>query len=119
MTSGEIIKILREREGWSQTELAKLLGLSRSAVSMWESGERVPSTYAYEQLSDLFNVDIDYLMGRSNKMTVLPERLAYENKSTSKDARYVLDKIKGATDDQLKTIRRLVDAILEEDEVNN
>ena len=36
MTSGEIIKILREREGWSQTELAKLLGLSRSAVSMWE-----------------------------------------------------------------------------------
>lgn len=43
MTSGEIIKILREREGLSQTGLAKLLGLSRSAVSMWESGERVPS----------------------------------------------------------------------------
>jgi hypothetical protein len=31
-------------------------------------------------MADLFNVDLDYIMGRSDKITVLPERLDYENR---------------------------------------
>ena len=80
MKTGDIIKLLREREGMSQTRLAEILNLSRSAVSMYESNNRVPSTYVLQDLSDIFNVDIDYLLGKTTKTTVLPERIGYENK---------------------------------------
>jgi transcriptional regulator with XRE-family HTH domain len=74
MTSAERIRILRERDGMSQNDLAAKLELSRSSISMYEAGERVPSTYVYQAMADLFNVDLDYIMGRSDKTTVLPER---------------------------------------------
>lgn len=80
MKTGDIIKLLREREGMSQTRLAEILNLSRSAVSMYESNNRVPSTYVLQDLSDIFNVDVDYLLGKTTKTTVLPERIEYENK---------------------------------------
>lgn len=43
---------------------------------MYETGERIPSTYVYQSMADLFNVDLDYLLGRSDQTTVLdPSRL--------------------------------------------
>ncbi|WP_053942378.1 helix-turn-helix domain-containing protein [Kallipyga gabonensis] len=80
MKTGDIIKLLREREGMSQSRLAEILNLSRSAVSMYESNNRVPSTYVLQDLSDIFNVDVDYLLGKTTKTTILPERIEYENK---------------------------------------
>lgn len=80
MKTGDIIKLLRERKGMNQTDLANALKLSRSAVSMYESNNRVPSTYVLQDLCDLFNVDADYLLGKTTKTTVLPERIGYENK---------------------------------------
>jgi len=35
-------------------------------------------SFVYQSMADLFNVDLDYIMGRSDKITVLPERLDYE-----------------------------------------
>lgn len=84
MKTSEILKILRENKNLSQAELADELELSRSSISMYERGERVPSTYVLEQLSDFFNVDIDYLMGRTTKTTILPETIKY---STPRDQR--------------------------------
>nr|WP_072513791.1 helix-turn-helix transcriptional regulator [Ndongobacter massiliensis] len=81
MKTGEIIKLLRERKGMSQTDLANALNLSRSSVSMYESNNRIPSTYVLQDLSDIFNVDTDYILGKTNKTTVLPERLLYESRN--------------------------------------
>ena len=78
---GDIIRILRERMGWSQQQLADEIGLSRSMISMFEIDKRVPNAETYEQMADIFNVDLDYLMGRSTRTTVLPERIAYENEN--------------------------------------
>ena len=39
MIMAEKITMLRKRNGWSQEELAEKLGVSRQAVSKWESGE--------------------------------------------------------------------------------
>ncbi|WP_019134823.1 helix-turn-helix domain-containing protein [Kallipyga massiliensis] len=80
MKTGDIIKLFREHEGMCQTRLVEILNLSRSAVSMYESNNRVPSTYVLQDLSDIFNVDIDYLLGKTTKTAVLPERIGYENK---------------------------------------
>lgn len=55
-----------------QEELAQELGISRSAVSHLENGRHEPGLDMLEKLADLFDVSIDYLVGRSN-MRKLPE----------------------------------------------
>jgi len=72
MTSAERIRILRERAGLSQNDLAVKLDLSRSSISMYETGERIPSTYVYQSMADLFNVDLDYIMGRVEGNSMFP-----------------------------------------------
>lgn len=57
-------KIIEERKknGWSQEELAEQLGVSRQAVSKWESAGSVPDLQKVIQLADLFGVSTDYLL---------------------------------------------------------
>lgn len=62
----DILVYLRKRSGLSQLELAETLGLSKSAVSMYERGERRPSYEMLEALADYFNVEIDFLTGRDS-----------------------------------------------------
>lgn len=62
----EIIKEERKLRKLTQEDLANRLKISKSTVAMWETGVRFPSKELYEQLADLFNVDIDYLYGRTD-----------------------------------------------------
>lgn len=57
------IKKLRELKGMTQTELAKQLGITRSSVNAWEMGISVPSTQYVVELSQLFKVSTDYILG--------------------------------------------------------
>lgn len=59
----ERIKVLREQRGLTQTELSKLLGITRSSVNAWELGISVPSTQYIVELSRIFKVSTDYLLG--------------------------------------------------------
>lgn len=52
----------RKRNGWSQEELAEKLGVSRQAVSKWESAGSVPDLQRVIQLAELFGVSTDYLL---------------------------------------------------------
>ena len=61
----ERIKRLRKERGLSQDQLAKILGVSRSTVGMYETGKREPDFESCEAIADFFNVDMDYLIGRS------------------------------------------------------
>ena len=56
------IKVLREQAGYTQTQLAKLLGITRSSVNAWELGISVPSTQYIVELSQILNVSTDYLL---------------------------------------------------------
>lgn len=57
-------KIIEERKknGWSQEELANKLGVSRQAVSKWESAGTIPDLQRILQMSELFGVTTDYLL---------------------------------------------------------
>ena len=57
-------KIIEERKknGWSQEELANKLGVSRQAVSKWESSGSIPDLQRILQISELFGVTTDYLL---------------------------------------------------------
>ena len=59
----ERIKRLREQKNMTQSELAKQLGITRSSVNAWEMGISVPSTQYIVELSSLFGVSADYLLG--------------------------------------------------------
>lgn len=53
---GEMIKVMRLSRGMTQDQLAKAIGTSSSAVSMYEQGLRKPKDPIIEALADVFNV---------------------------------------------------------------
>ena len=62
MTIGEKILNLRKARGWSQEELAEQIGVSRQAVSRWESDSAKPDADKIIAICDLFGVSADYLL---------------------------------------------------------
>lgn len=63
------IRGLREKIGWRQKDVAEKLGISESAYGYYEQGRREPSNDTLRQLADIFNVNIDYLLGRTDDPT--------------------------------------------------
>lgn len=59
----QIFKELRTGKGYSQGELSELLEISRSAVSMYENGNREPDFHMLEKIAALFEVDVNHLLG--------------------------------------------------------
>ena len=62
MDLSEKITYCRRRSGLSQEGLAEKLGVSRQAVSKWETGEAQPEIAKLKQLSDVFGVSADWLL---------------------------------------------------------
>lgn len=66
MKIGERMKEIRKSRGWNQDQVAKLLGVTRQAISHYERGIREPNYEMVEAFADHFNVTIDYLQGRDD-----------------------------------------------------
>ena len=64
------IKQLRVSNNMTQADLAKKLNITRSSVNAWEMGISTPSTTYIVELSQLFKVSTDYLLGLSNNITL-------------------------------------------------
>ena len=60
---GTRIAGLREKMGYTQQDLAKVFGVSRSAVNAWEMGKSFPSSQLMPQIAQFFRVSTDYLYG--------------------------------------------------------
>lgn len=65
------LRDLRKKKGLTQQELSDRLGISRSAVSMYEREDREPDFETLEAIADFFNVDMNYLLGDSSETTVI------------------------------------------------
>ena len=65
MTNGERIKYLREKNGFTQKDIATRLGVEPAAISKYELDMREPNIEAIKKLATIFNVSIDYLLGRT------------------------------------------------------
>jgi len=59
-------KQLREEHGLSQIELGNRLGVTQQSVFAWEHGKTTPQIQTAIQLSQLYDVSLDYLMGLSD-----------------------------------------------------
>lgn len=63
METGAIIRDLRIKNKISAKELSKILKISESSISLYESGKRTPSLSLIVKIADYFNVSTDYLLG--------------------------------------------------------
>lgn len=62
MSTGERIRELRRKQGWKQSELGERLGISASAIGMYEHDRRQPSMEILLAMSELFGVTTDFLL---------------------------------------------------------
>lgn len=62
MSFGENLKNIRKQRGVTQEELAEILGVSRQAISKWESDSGYPETQKLLVISKTLQVSIDYLL---------------------------------------------------------
>ena len=60
------LKEIRTEKGITQVQLAETMGISKGTVAMWETGKREPNFETLNQLSDIFDKRIDYILGYSN-----------------------------------------------------
>ena len=67
---GNTLKILRLQNKFTQAELAKKLGLTKSVISAYENGLRLPSYDVLIHIAKIFNVSTDYLLGLEHKREV-------------------------------------------------
>lgn len=76
MNMADRIQSLRKAKGMSQEELADKIGVSRQAVSKWESGQSTPDSEKIIIMSELFEVTTDYILkgiesvSATNKKTI-------------------------------------------------
>ena len=61
-----VFKIMREKAGLKQSEVANKLNIAQSTVSMWETGDSFPSRMKLKEIANYFGVTTDYLLGRSH-----------------------------------------------------
>lgn len=72
---GTRIVALRERKGWSQARLARQLGVGRTRLGKWETGEHAPPLHLLIALKEALEVSFDQLLEAGSP---LPEGLGRE-----------------------------------------
>ena len=75
---GKRIRLIREKNNYTQQKLADFLNTTQSTISFYEKGETIILTVFLYAMCEKFNVSIDYMMGRSNtKMIKIDEKPNY------------------------------------------
>ena len=70
---GERLRILRKNKNITQTQLADILGVKKSTVSLYETGKSDPADEFKIAIARYFNISLDYLIG------VIDEAVCYYN----------------------------------------
>lgn len=79
MTLREKLIVLRDESGISQMALAHQLGVSRQAVTRWESGETKPSMDKLKALAKIYDVSLDWLCNDIDKDETTKNEESKEN----------------------------------------
>ena len=81
MSIAERLQELRKQSGYSQEQVAEMLGLSRQAISKWESGQGKPEIDNIVKLTEIYNVSADYILLGTEKVSVpVPEKKELSHK---------------------------------------
>lgn len=98
----DTISFYRKRQGLTQEELAKKLGVTNQSVSKWESAQCCPDIALLPALADIFEISIDELFGRKNEKEIhydLCSELPWNDDNTIRVFRTLGKKILESTDE--------------------
>ena len=101
---GEKIKKLRKERNITITDLGRIVGMSKSTVSMWEQGLRRPEYEELQKLSDFFGKSISYFLesDQQNVVTIIGRNGTHK--------KFTLD------DEQLKALESLAETMCKKDD---
>jgi len=127
---GNRIRFLRERENLSQIEFAKILNISNTTLSQYETGQRVPSDEIKAKIADYFGVTVDYLLGRTDTPSTAdkitdsvsddPELAKFwEELKEREDLKLLFKQTREMSPNDVKKIIRVIKAIEDEEAAND
>lgn len=96
------LRLLREANHLTQSELAKSFKISPSTIAMYERGERKPDPDMLLKIADFFNVSTDYLLGRENVSS-------FDTVDITPEDIELLKQIKKASAEKQKAIELILD----------
>ncbi len=73
MNIGQAIRLLRQKQEMTQSELAERIGMTVNAVSSWELGKSFPPKESIKRICNAFQVPESYLMLSTVEETDIPE----------------------------------------------
>ena len=83
MQFGDRLKILRDEKSITQKELGKILNVSDRVIGYYETNNRFPNDETVlRNISEYFNVSVDWLLGLSNSKTRITYDAAYDRKNS-------------------------------------
>ena len=108
MSTGDIIKALREKHNLTQTELAKYLEVSPSIIGMYEQGRRRPSFEMLEAIADYFNVSVEYLLYGDPSVGIKKDPIPKDGAVGSAKQK-LLDALDGLSDSQIEKLIGIIE----------
>lgn len=122
MAFGNRLKTLREERGLSQVELAKILNIANSTLSLYESGSREPNFEILKKIANYFNVSTDYILGRNEVMSSQIENEKSHNideKIMNLVKERFTDKIADLTEEQQNKVLEYIEFLISKSSKNN
>lgn len=103
------LKELRKQKKWTLAKLSEKTHIAINTLSQYETGKREPSFDILFKLAEIFNVSVDYLLGRdeqnqitNDKPQIKPNTIVVFGRGTGKQEYQV-------TDEQLKAMKTLLE----------
>lgn len=95
---GKRLKKARENKRLTQVEAAKILGISNGTLSGYERNYRDPDTAILEKMAELYEVNVDWLLGRPDKKvsdwdSKLPELTEQDERDIAKDLEKMINNL--------------------------
>lgn len=79
------LKVLRNRRGTSQQQLADVIGVSQQSINKYENHDVEPDIATLKAIADYFDTSVDYLIGHTEYEWKIEPRSAYELTKEEKD----------------------------------
>lgn len=87
LRSGQRVRRLREQRGWSQLQLAEMVGLNNSVLSRIESGKRLIDEDLLCKFADVFDTTVDRLLGRHERISEASK--IYESEQARRESEFL------------------------------
>lgn len=109
MSLGFRLKREREKRGWSQKYVAKKIGITNTVLSNYERDYRDPDTETLKKLADLYEVSIDYLLGRTDeKKNSIEEKIDKALQLRDGEKIYFYD-MEGLSDEDIEMLKKQIE----------